>query len=157
MMPPTPPRRAAIPRRGLSCRISKWRCRPPSSQNSSCCATAKWLLLLSRRFTKTRRRTSPMMLMSITARLCVLPLEPAVAADSNLKSLDDEPLKIPTQGCRRRIALAVACRWQCAITVLAAEKKLRFSESRTEFPRPRCRGIGNFGVCFRLSRAASLL
>jgi hypothetical protein len=28
-------------------------------------------------------------------RLCVLPLEPAVAADSNLKSLDDEPLFPP--------------------------------------------------------------
>ncbi len=27
----------------------------------------------------------------------------------------------------------------------------------TEFPRPRCRGIGDFGVCFRLSRAVSLL
>jgi hypothetical protein len=37
----------------------------------------------------------------IAARLCVLPLEPAVAADS--ESLDDEPL---TQGPRRGTALA---------------------------------------------------
>jgi hypothetical protein len=86
-------KKTATPWRSLSCRISKWRCRPAPSRSSSCCGRHSKLAIAALK--EMYKDEAQHVAHDITAKLCALPLDRAVAADSESLPVDDEPLFPP--------------------------------------------------------------